>query len=162
MVMLSLLPTTIADNNLAASVKEHNKKVESIIKWVSINAQINVHKARYLVKRAMQSAYNNGVDPVLFVSLVFVESHFNEKAKSSVGAIGLTQVLAKFHKKTIGKRNLWKAEHNLDIGATILKQYMIRYRSTDIALAAYNGTIGKRKYVNKVLQVRSTLDCCAT
>ena len=81
------------------------------------------------------------------------DSNFDRYAVSSVGAIGLMQVM-KFWKEEIGRPqdNLLHPSTNLRYGCTILKHYLDR-ENGDLrrALGRYNGSLGKRKYPNKVI-----------
>jgi soluble lytic murein transglycosylase-like protein len=91
------------------------------------------------------------ISPELLLGLMAVESRFDHFAISSVGARGLMQVMP-FWKKEIGQPsdNLFEIETNIRYGSAILKHYLKRYKTERRALAAYNGSLGKDKYPNKV------------
>jgi soluble lytic murein transglycosylase-like protein len=104
----------------------------------------NVH---YEAKRAKLA-------PELVLSVIHVESAFNRWAISSVGAQGFMQVMP-FWLKEIGRDgdSLFDMKTNLRFGCTILRHYLDREKG-DLtrALARYNGSLGKYKYPNKVLE----------
>ncbi|MCI0505020.1 MAG: lytic transglycosylase domain-containing protein [Gammaproteobacteria bacterium] len=104
----------------------------------------NVH---YEAKRAKLA-------PELVLSVIHVESAFNRWAISSVGAQGFMQVMP-FWLKEIGREgdSLFDMKTNLRFGCTILRHYLDREKG-DLtrALARYNGSLGKYKYPNKVLE----------
>lgn len=82
------------------------------------------------------------VDPELAFPLVRLESEFRETAKSSAGAIGLTQLMvstAKFYDPDITREKLYNRDVNLRIGLRYLRD-LIREQHGDIqmALLAYN------------------------
>jgi len=91
------------------------------------------------------------VSPELILGLISVESDFDHFAVSNVGARGLMQVMP-FWKKELGSPNdnLFDIETNIRYGTALIKHYMKRYKSTRRALAAYNGSLGKDKYPNKI------------
>jgi len=91
------------------------------------------------------------ISPELLLGLIAVESQFDHFAVSNVGARGLMQVMP-FWKKELGSEsdNLFEIETNIRYGTAILRHYIDRYKSTTRALAAYNGSLGRAKYPNKV------------
>jgi len=91
------------------------------------------------------------LSPELILGVIAVESQFDHFAVSNVGAIGLMQVMP-FWKKELGSvdDNLLKIETNVRYGCAIIRHYVDRYETLDRALGAYNGSLGKMKYPNKV------------
>lgn len=91
------------------------------------------------------------LSPELILGVIAVESRFDHFAVSNVGAIGLMQVMP-FWKNELGSAddNLLEIETNLRYGCAILRHYIDRYKQLDKALAAYNGSLGKMKYPNKI------------
>ncbi len=91
------------------------------------------------------------LSPELILGIIAVESQFDHFAVSNVGAIGLMQVMP-FWKKELGfpDDNLLKIKTNVRYGCAIIRYYINRYKKLDRALAAYNGSLGRMKYPNKV------------
>jgi len=91
------------------------------------------------------------LSPELILGIIAVESQFDHFAVSNVGAVGLMQVMP-FWKKELGKPadNLLKIETNVRYGCAIIRHYLDRYETLDRALGAYNGSLGRMKYPNKV------------
>lgn len=82
------------------------------------------------------------VDPELAFPLVKLESGFIERARSEVGAIGLTQLMlgtAKYYDPTLTREKLYDRNTNLRIGFRYLRD-LIKEQRGDIqmALLAYN------------------------
>ncbi len=82
------------------------------------------------------------IDPELAFPLVRLESGFIEKARSEVGAIGLTQLMlstAKYYDATLTRERLYERNTNLRIGFRYLRD-LIKEQRGDIqmALLAYN------------------------
>ena len=103
----------------------------------------NVH---YEARRA-------GLEPELVLAVIDVESNFDRYAVSVAGALGLMQVMP-FWLDEIGRPgdNLLHIDTNLRYGCTILRFYLDK-ETGDLrrALGRYNGSLGKRKYPNKVI-----------
>ena len=91
--------------------------------------------------------------PELILAVIEVESNFDRYAISVAGAIGLMQIMP-FWLDEIGrpKDNLLHIDTNLRYGCTILRFYYDK-ENGDLrrALGRYNGSLGKRKYPNKVI-----------
>ncbi|MDJ0701230.1 MAG: lytic transglycosylase domain-containing protein [Woeseiaceae bacterium] len=91
--------------------------------------------------------------PELVLAVIEVESNFDRYAISVAGALGLMQVMP-FWLNEIGRPddNLLHIDTNLRYGCTILKYYLDK-ENGDLrrALGRYNGSLGKRKYPNKVI-----------
>ena len=91
--------------------------------------------------------------PELILAVIEVESNFDRYAISVAGAIGLMQIMP-FWLEEIGRPddNLLHVDTNLRYGCTILRFYYDKEKG-DLrrALGRYNGSLGKRKYPNKVI-----------
>jgi soluble lytic murein transglycosylase-like protein len=91
--------------------------------------------------------------PELVLAVIEVESNFDRYAISVAGARGLMQIMP-FWKEEIGRPgdNLLHTDTNLRYGCTILRFYYDK-ENGDLrrALGRYNGSLGKRKYPNKVI-----------
>ncbi len=96
--------------------------------------------------------------PELILAVIEVESNFDRYAVSVAGALGLMQVMP-FWIDEIGRPddNLLHTNTNLRYGCTILRFYYDKEKG-DLrrALGRYNGSLGKRKYPNKVIDKLST------
>lgn len=106
-----------------------------------------------LLRKVHREATRAGVEPELVLSVIHIESRFDQFAISRVGAQGLMQVMP-FWKNEIGRPtdNLTNVDTNLRYGCTILKHYIDREKGDLIrALARYNGSLGKTWYPEKVL-----------
>jgi soluble lytic murein transglycosylase-like protein len=87
-------------------------------------------------------ALSEGIDPGLAFRLVKVESAFNPRATSHVGAVGLTQVLpstARLYEPGLTTQQLYERNTNLRIGFRYLRDLLDRYPTNmELALLAYN------------------------
>jgi len=91
--------------------------------------------------------------PELVLAVIEVESNFDSYAVSVAGALGLMQIMP-FWIEEIGRPedNLLHPNTNLRYGCTILKFYLDKEKG-DLrrALGRYNGSLGQRRYPNKVI-----------
>ena len=105
-----------------------------------------------LLQQVHSAAFAADLAPELVLAVIEVESHFDRFAVSRAGAQGLMQVMP-FWKEQLGRSddNLTHNPTNLRYGCTILKFYLQR-ESGDLhlALAAYNGSTGSRRYSDRV------------
>ncbi len=106
-----------------------------------------------ILQRVHREATRAELPPELVLAVIDVESNFDRFAISVAGARGLMQIMP-FWLNEIGRPNdnLMHIETNLRFGCTILKYYLeIEKGNIPRALGRYNGSLGKRKYPNKVL-----------
>lgn len=106
-----------------------------------------------ILQRVHREATRAELPPELVLAVIDVESNFDRFAISVAGARGLMQIMP-FWLKEIGRPNdnLMHIETNLRFGCTILKYYLdMEKGNLPRALGRYNGSLGKRKYPNKVL-----------
>lgn len=110
-----------------------------------------------LLRQVHAAAARASLPPELVLAVIEVESHFDRFAISRVGAQGMMQVMP-FWKNEIGRAddNLTMNLTNFEYGCRILQFYLQREKG-DLhrALAAYNGSLGSRRYSNKVYQAWS-------
>lgn len=87
-------------------------------------------------------AMAEGIEPDLGFRLVKLESEFNERATSPVGAVGLTQVMpatAQYFVKGATREKLYDRETNLRVGFRYLRTLIREYKGNlKIALLVYN------------------------
>ena len=87
------------------------------------------------------AALGEGIDPALAFPLVRLESRFNERATSPVGAIGLTQLMvatARHYAPGVTKQELYDRDLNLSIGFRYLRDLIKQYKDVQTALLVYN------------------------
>lgn len=113
-----------------------NKDLTSI--KIEKNVPLNSKKA--VKTRIIKEAINQGLSPMLALSVAKQESDFEKTAISYVGAIGLFQLMPSTA-KDLGI-NPYKPEENIKGGIKYLKALKDQFGSTKLALAAYNAGPG--------------------
>ncbi len=118
--------------------------------------------------RAQRSGRELGIDPLLIVAVMAIESSFNPLAESTVGAQGLMQVIPRFHMDKIGDdadddAALFDPETNVRVGSLVIKEGMQRYGSLTRALQYYGGALkdSQARYAKKVFTLQARLQAVA-
>lgn len=114
---------------------------------------VDPHERVLILKRAHHEASRVNLPPEMVLAVIDIESAFDAYAVSVAGAQGLMQVMP-FWLDEIGRPGdrLIEIGTNLRMGCTILKYYYdMENGDWTRALARYNGSVGSRKYPEKVL-----------
>ena len=115
-----------------------------------------------MIATAYREGRRIGLDPLLILAVIAVESRFNPIAESDMGAQGLMQVIPRFHKEHLdsaASESVLDPHANIRLGARVLKDY-IRSGGTEVAgLQRYNGSTGDETnaYAAKVLGEKQRL-----
>ena len=110
------------------------------------------------MRSADSNAHKYKIDLELLMAIIFVESTYKAKAQSSQGAIGLMQVVPKWHLDKIKEYGdvdvLYDIRTNIAIGTAILMEYLEKEGNIRQALHRYNGSKDDKtlKYSNRVLK----------
>jgi hypothetical protein len=116
-----------------------------------------------LVKAAFDTGREVGLDPLLLLAVMAIESGFNPYAESGVGAQGLMQVMSKVHSDKFqyfgGQSAALDPLANIKVGALVLKDCIARGGSVPGGLRLYVGssTQDDGGYGAKVMAERSRL-----
>ncbi|WP_332670301.1 transglycosylase SLT domain-containing protein [Aromatoleum sp.] len=106
---------------------------------------------------------SSGIDPLLIVAMMAIESSFNPVAVSSMGAQGLMQVIPRYHMDKIGdvrgRNPLFDPQINVRVGTQVLAEGLRRFGSLQAALQYYGGARSdpQARYANKVLAMKRRL-----
>ncbi len=110
-------------------------------------------------------AMETGLDPKLLHALVIIESAYNTRAVSPVGARGLTQLMPGTAAE-LGVRDVFNTKQNLRAGARYLAIQIGRFSDIRLALAAYNAGPNRVARLGRVPDftetqnyVRDGIDC---
>ena len=116
-----------------------------------------------IVETAYRAAAQAGLDPLLVLAVISVESRFNPIAESGMGARGLMQIIPKFHLEKLaahgGEDAVLDPDSNIAVGTQILREYMRRTGSLEAGLQYYNGAAWdeEARYTQRVLTERRRL-----
>lgn len=119
---------------------EAQTELERARSLINYSARFNI--PANLAALIYDTAEKEGVDPEVGFRLVYVESRFNTRARSSAGALGLAQVLpttARFFVPGITETELYEPATNLRIGFRYLNELLDAFDDDlPLALIAYN------------------------
>jgi len=133
-------------------------KLQNIALYISNKYSTPLYLAEKIVFYAHINAIKQGISPLLALSVIGVESTFRPNSKSHAGAIGLTQVIPRWHPEEMSrlptKNSIWDVSWNIYIGMLILNKYLEDHNGNIVmALQKYNGSTRDqtRRYSRKVL-----------
>jgi soluble lytic murein transglycosylase-like protein len=112
-------------------------------RWHSIYNYSKSYKISTELSAAVyDAAVAENIDPALAFPLVRLESRFNQKAMSPVGAVGLTQLMlatARIYVPGVSREDLYERDLNLTVGFRHLRSLIREYDgNVKMALLAYN------------------------
>ena len=129
-VVTDARPATVREKREAAS-------------YLSKKYHVNNDAVAMLVDAAYTTGRELGLDPLLLLSVIGVESGFNPFAESSAGAAGLMQLMAKVHRDKLadfgGANIALNPVVSLRVGAVVLKDCIRRGGSVADGLRLYVG-----------------------
>jgi soluble lytic murein transglycosylase-like protein len=116
-----------------------------------------------LVGIAHAAGHQLGLDPLLIMAIIAVESRYNPIAESVAGAKGLMQIIPKYHSDKLdefgGEKAVFDPATNILVGSQILKEYLRRTGNLGMALQMYAGALNDEQdvYTHKVMGEKQRL-----
>jgi len=131
---------SMVERNAAASAGLESRQLE---RWHAIYNYSRRYKITTELSAAIyDAAVAERIDPALAFPLVRLESQFNPKALSPVGAVGLTQLMvptARGYIPGVTREDLYDRDLNLTIGFRFLRDLIKTYKgNVELALLVYN------------------------
>ncbi len=139
------------------------QKYRALANYVSRKYRIAPDVTEQFVGAAYDAGRQQGLDPLLILAVMAVESRFNPVAESLMGAKGLMQVIPKHHLDKLlehgGEEAVLDPMINIALGARILKEYVRRTGSLEAGLQFYNGALAdpSSQYAQKVFAEKERL-----
>jgi soluble lytic murein transglycosylase-like protein len=137
---------------------------QALVEHLSRRFAIAAEATAHMVDAAHRAAMEVGLDPLLVLAVISIESRFNPIAESHRGAKGLMQIIPKYHRARFielgGEDAVLDPESNIQVGARILQEYVYRTGTLEAGLQFYNGAMsdGSAQYAQKVMAERGRLD----
>lgn len=146
----------------AKSAAELAKRIEALTGFIAKKYRLSRDGARELIGTAFTQGRRVGIDPLLIIAVMAVESSFNPLAESVAGAKGLMQVIPRFHPDKFADgdaQSVLDPETNIHAGTRILKEYIHRAGGLEAGLQLYNGAVNDESnaYAIKVLGEKERL-----
>lgn len=126
----------------AAAIAPGEDNVDAVAGIVARKYRVSELATREFVRAAYQEAARLRIDPLLIVAVMAVESRFNPVAQSDSGAMGLMQVIPRYHAEKFEAAphgSVLDPRANIQVGAQILKEYIARGGTELAGLQLYNG-----------------------
>ena len=134
-----------------------NPQYRTLAVYLSRRYKVALDATEQLVGAAHEAGNRLGMDPLLILAVMAVESRFNPIAESVMGAKGLMQVIPKFHQDKLeehgGEDSVLDPMTNILVGTRILKIAMRRGGGLMPGLQLYAGAFGDdgQQYAQKVI-----------
>lgn len=138
--------------------------MDGVVRYLTETYRVSGMAVKPVVTAAQQAGRSVGVDPLLLIAVMAIESRFNPFAESSMGAQGLMQVMPGIHKDKLqegeDRTAFLDPETNIRVGAQVLKESISRAGSVMGGLQRYNGSPDDpaQSYANKVMAVKQRLN----
>jgi soluble lytic murein transglycosylase-like protein len=137
---------------------------QALTAYLSRRFMIAPEATGLMVETAHRAATEVGLDPLLVLAVIAVESRFNPVAQSVMGAKGLMQIIPRYHRAKLealgGDEAVLDPQSNILVGTRILQEYVYRTGTLEAGLQSYNGASrdGSAQYAYKVMAERSRLE----
>jgi soluble lytic murein transglycosylase-like protein len=142
---------------LVTSADSEKPEYRTLAVYLSRRYKVAQDATEQLVGAAHEAGSRTGVDPLLILAVMAVESRFNPIAESVMGAKGLMQVIPKFHQDKLdalgGGDSVFDPMTNIMVGARILKDAVRRGGGLMPGLQLYAGAFSddSQQYAQKVM-----------
>jgi soluble lytic murein transglycosylase-like protein len=136
----------------------------AMINYLTRRFSIAAAPTAVVVSAAFSAAEESGLDPLLVLAVISIESRFNPIAESIMGAKGLMQIIPKYHQARLrehgGDDAVFDPESNIRVGTKILQEYVYRTGTLEAGLQTYNGASrdATGQYALRVLAERDRLE----
>ena len=156
-------PSPAIPRSVATGASNAASRIDQLAAVVARRYKVADGAAAEVVRTAFREGGRHGLDPLLILAVIAVESRFNPFAASEQGALGLMQVVPRFHKDKLpgqGAPAMLEPEANIVLGTRILKDSIRRGGSDEAGLQLYNGAFDDetRAYANRVLTERRRIE----
>jgi soluble lytic murein transglycosylase-like protein len=157
-------PVSAAQAPAEAAKPVENSRFRALSEFLAKRYKVSQAVTFDLVSMAHAAGQQMGLDPLLIIAVMAVESRFNPIAESVAGAKGLMQVIPKYHLEKFReyggeKYAVFDPETNILVGSQILKDYLARTGSLNSALQLYVGASDEEDvpYIDKVMTEKQRL-----
>lgn len=156
--------TTAAGQIQAGYERGYEREQRLLTEFIARRYRVAEEAVSRFVATAYQAGAKHSVDPLLILAVMAIESRYNPVAQSHMGAMGLMQIIPKFHMEKLsdhgGEQALLDPEVNIVVGAQILREYSRRFGDLQAALQYYAGAYDEptAQYAGKVLAELSRLE----
>jgi soluble lytic murein transglycosylase-like protein len=145
-IISSLLAFTYVQAKQSDLYYDYDKRItvekEAMVNWIISKYPKIVKEAQAIdiVESVYANSVLNNLNPLLVFSIIDRESTFKRFAKSNYGAIGYMQIVPRYHRNKLNKRNPVLTDVNIEVGSEILRDCLISKKgNVNKALGCYSG-----------------------
>lgn len=157
-------PIAVAAVKAEPQAQPENSTYRALAEFLAKRYRVSQAVTLDLVTIAHTAGRQMGLDPLLIIAVIAIESRFNPIAESVAGAKGLMQIIPKYHVEKFREFGgeqyaVFDPETNILVGSRIIKEYLSRTGSLNTALQLYVGNIGddEETYFGKVMNEKMRL-----
>lgn len=139
--------------------KQYN---DNVAEHIALTNKISYKQAALINKEVLSCSKKYNIPHGLILGLIEHESNFDHQAVSTSGAIGLTQVLIRWHYdkytklvKETNTKDVFDVSFNVKLGCAVFNEYLQSTKNVRKALLRYIGTDSleyNNKYADDVLR----------
>ncbi len=151
---------SITNPRPTGALPANQRRIDQLSRYIQRTYRVSEPRARRIVVEAISNGQRHNLEPELILAIIAIESTFNERAVSRVGARGLMQVMPRYHPHKVreigGAQALFDPAKNIHTGSRILAAYLGNHSGNlRRALLKYNGSLHLRRstYADKVMRV---------
>ncbi len=138
-----------------------SKDTEIIAAWIKKkNRHLSSAEISQIINSSMRASQKFFVDPLLLLGMMQQESSFRPQVRSGYGAVGLMQVVPRFHAAKFAGEQPDDIQANIYAGAWVLRDCQKKHKyDMGRSLACYSGHTNDSvtTYKNNVLRFRADL-----
>ncbi len=139
-------------------------RLQAAIDYVARRYRVAAPAVSPILRTVESSAREAGLDPLLIVAVIGIESGFNPLSESAMGARGLMQVIGRYHPEKVDlaadPEALLDPHTNVRVGVQVLREYIRRGKRLENALQAYAGAAddADMAYARRVIAEKTRLE----
>lgn len=139
-----LLPLTVASYSHPSHLVYYPNDRMVLSDWVyNQNKKLSHDKRLKIVDSVQYYANEYQLDPLLLLAMMKAESNYKPHAKSGYGAVGLMQVVPRWHPEKIKGRDPFRIDVNIEVGTRIIHDCLEKGKDKiHYALRCYSGGAG--------------------
>ncbi len=158
------IPRTLPSGTLAKVDEVLTPRLRAVLDHIARRYRVSPDALRPIFQTVQLSGRERNLDPLLIVAIIGIESSFNPFSESSMGALGLMQVVPRFHQDKLPagaeKSHFLDPVTNIRVGTHVLQESISRNGGLIAGLQQFGGAINdeERTYSNKVLAEKERLE----
>ena len=151
-----------SDGAAAAAPTTLSPRMQRALDYVKTRYKVSKEAVHPLFETVQRISKEHGIDPLLIVAIIGIESGFKADAKSAGGGHGLMQIIPRYHLNKIpdglGVKGLMDPAVNVKVGTIILDDAISRAGNPVGGLQSYNGSKKKKLFANRVLAEKARME----